>query len=315
MTLHQQNKLSVSPVDPTDWPIALRILFARFPEQEQAARLDATMQAVTAGRLKLDGLRWTRQHGLPVGASLVMEQPDGISLVWPPIVTCAADDADSVEASLLQEVTRQLDQSPAKLGQMLLDPDEAADLSVYRAHGFTLETELFFVARSLAEPIPEGDLRGLELESFDETHNADRFAAVIEATYQGSLDCRVLDGLRGGWEAIHSHKLSGEWDPAWWRLFRVKDEDAGVLLLNDHPDQDAVELVYFGVVPAHRGKNIGRVLMEQALVLAAGRGRSVLFAAVDAKNGYANSLYSALGFSELARRTALFRRPGGLARQ
>jgi ribosomal protein S18 acetylase RimI-like enzyme len=309
------DRFEILPVEPSDWPQALTILFARFPEEEQAARLEAALQSVAAGTLRLDGLRWALQRGQPVGAALAMEQPDGITLVWPPIITCGADDAIAVEDALLTELTREMDRSSAKLGQILFDPAEIDDLGPYVAHGFCHETDLFFMARSLHDPLPDVDLRGLSCEPFDESVNAERFAAALEASYRDSLDCVLLDGLRTGREALASHKLSGRWDAALWRLYQASDGDAAVLLLNDHPDQDAVELVYFGVTPENRGRGYGRALLCEALALAAARGRGVMFAAVDAKNRYANSIYAEAGFVELAPRKALFRYPGGLARE
>lgn len=309
------SEIVISPVAPADWPAALRILFARFPEDEQSSRREATLRAVEAGKLSLDGLRWAWHNGMPVGAALAMEQPDGITLVWPPIVTCGADDIAVVESALLKEVTQQLDQSPAKLGQILFDPAELTDLASYTEHGFRHSTDLFFVARNLQEPFARCELRDLQPEPFDERVNLDRFAALIEATYQDTQDCAWLEGLRTGHEALASHKLSGHWRPELWRMYRVDGVDACGLLLNEHPDQDAVELVYFGVTPRFRGRGYGRILLSEALILAAGCGRSLLFAAVDVENHSANALYAEAGFVELARRTALFRFPGGLARE
>jgi len=56
---------------------------------------------------------------------------------------------------------------------------------------------------------------------------------------------------------------------------------------------------------------LGKLLVREALTQTAARNRPLLFAAVDAKNSYANAIYSTAGFTELARRKALFRRTGG----
>lgn len=308
-------EIEIQGVPSSAWETALRILFARFSPEDMTERIAATMQAVAEGRLNLQGLRWALQDGLPVGAALIMEQPDGITLVWPPVVTCAALDADAVEHALMEDLTQRLDESSAKLAQILIDPQEVSDLSLYQRHGFTHQTELFFLARSLHEPFPSWELGLLQSERFDEAVNRERFVRVVEATYRQSRDCLWLEGLRTGAEALASHQLSGVWDPALWHLYQVEGRDVGVLLLNDHPDQDAVELVYFGVCPEFRGRGYGRVLMGQALVQAQARGRSLLFAAVDAANDYAHAIYAAAQFVELARRQALFRFPRGLARK
>ena len=94
---------SITPVEIRDWPVALAMLFATFPVDEQQARIDSTLLAVRDGRLDLSGLRWAVENEVPVGASLTMEQPDGITLVWPPVVTTAASDPVAVEGALMTE--------------------------------------------------------------------------------------------------------------------------------------------------------------------------------------------------------------------
>ena len=85
--------------------------------------------------------------------------------------------------------------------------------------------------------------------------------------------------------------------------------------MNEHPDQDAVELVYFGIVPEFRGQGLGRRVLSEGVRAAALTGRAVLFLAVDCGNTYANALYNELGFTELARRRVMVRRSSQLARE
>jgi ribosomal protein S18 acetylase RimI-like enzyme len=305
----RQRDIVVRPVAAEDRRAALQMLFAHFPQDEQSSRIEATLRAVDAGTLCLDGLRWAWRHEAPVGAALAMPQPDGVTLVWPPTVADGIEDAAAVTNALLTEIEDQLDRSTAKMGQMLFDPEEASDYSLYFDHGFRHETHLFYVARNLHEPLPECDLGNLREEMFDEEANGARFAALIEDTYRDTQDCAWLEGLRNGKEALASHKLSGQWRRELWRLYCTDEGDAAVLLLNEHADQDAVELVYFGVAPRFRGRGYGRLVLAQATRLAADCERSLLFAAVDAENVSANTLYAEAGFVELARRTALFRFP------
>lgn len=308
--------LTITPVAVRDWPAALEILFATFPVDEQQPRIDSTLISVREGKLDLSGLRWALQNRIPVGVSLTMEQPDGITLVWPPVVTSEASDPIAVEAALMSELTTRLDASTARLGQILLDPTEITDASVYHAHGFTTVTDLDFLVRELQEPIPAGEeIPGWSAETFGETRNAERFAIVVEATYAGSQDCTVLEGLRNGREALASHRLSGQFRPELWVLYKVGETDVAVVLLNEHPEQSAVELVYFGVIPAARGRGYGRAALIHALNAATEKGSRLIFLAVDARNSFATNVYTQLSFSHLSRRQALFRWPRGLARK
>lgn len=88
-----------------------------------------------------------------------------------------------------------------------------------------------------------------------------------------------------------------------------------MVLLNEHPEQSAVELVYFGVAPAARGRGYGQNALIHALNNATAMGRATRLPLVDSQNRFAINVYANLGFSHLSRRQALFRWPGGLARK
>lgn len=298
---------------------ALRLLFARFPVDEQETRLRDALAASERGSLDLKHLLLAEMDGMAVGSALVMLQSDGIALVWPPVVSCGATDSTAVEDLLMQEICREIDDGPARLSQCLLAPDDDAEAEILGRHGFERATDMFFLARALSSADATDSDRNhistrIDVELYG-PETAERFARLIELTYQGSLDCTYLNGIRSGDEAIASHKLSGKFDPARWELYSVDGVDAGVILLNDHPDQDAVELVYLGVAPCVRGQGLGRRMLGRGLAQSARRGQAVIFLAVDCENRFANSLYGEFEFAELARRRVLLRRPAGLARQ
>lgn len=286
---------------------ALRVLFANFPEEEHESRLNDTLAAIDRGTLSLEHLWIAERDGTAVGAALVMHQADGVSLVWPPVIL--TDQAsDEIRRGLMTEVCRELDRLPAKFGQCLLTPAEAAESGWMADFGFSCRTELFFLARSLETSYLIDELpTDLAVEIFDDAANKPRFAQLIEQTYRGSLDCPELNGTRTGDEALAGHRLSGAFQPRGWRLYRAQSGDAGLLLLNEHPDQDAVELTYFGVAPEFRGRGLGRKFLADAITTARSWNRAVLFLAVDAGNDFANRLYAEAGFQEVARRSVWLR--------
>ena len=327
--------LVVTAADPSRRECALRLLFARFPVAEQAARLRETLLAAERGSLNLDGLLLAAlrpqsadaQSGdeLPVGAALVMFQSDGIALIWPPVVSCGATDEIAVEDALMTELCRRIDATDAKLAQSLLTPDDVVESKLLARHGFAQVADLFFLARTLPpadEQITASNLESdsplaphdLTTETFDAS-NAERFAAVLEQSYQHSLDCPDLKDFRSGAEALASHQLSGVFDPSAWSLYTIDGRDAGVLLLNEHPDQNAIELVYMGVTPAQRGIGLGREMLRRGLQLATQRSRAAMFLAVDCQNTYANAVYAEFSFAELARRRVMLRHRAASARQ
>jgi len=317
--------LTVTAAESSHRDAALRLLFARFPVEEQATRLREALQASEQRRLDLSGLLLATADGMPVGAALVMFQSDGVALVWPPVVSCGAVDEAAVEDALMDEVCRRMDASDARLGQSLLTPDDLVEAELLNRHGFEHATDLFFLARTLQPTdaeLPATDSREASLlsgrhvvaETFCDD-KAERFAAVIEQSYRHSLDCPDLKDFHTGAEAIASHKLSGVFDPSSWWLYSIDGRDAGVLLLSDHPDQDSMELVYMGVKPEERGQRLSQHMMREGLRFAARRDRSTVFLAVDCENRFANAVYATFSFAELARRRVLLRHPRGLARQ
>jgi len=299
--------------------LALRLLFSRFPLEEQETRLRDALIAAERGTLQLDHLLLAKAGELSVGAALVMLQSDGVALVWPPVISCGATDVTAVEDRLMEALCARIDDSAARLAQCLLAPDDEVEAAILGRHGFDRATDMFFLARAItASDLISDQMAGDAVAISRETYgpeNSERFVRLIEETYRGSLDCSYLNGIRTGREAIASHKLSGVFNPECWTLYSIDGEDAGVILIGDHPDQDAAELVYLGVAPGARGQKLGRRMLRESLSNAARRGRGVMYLAVDCENHFANSLYSEFEFSELARRRVMLRCRAGLARQ
>lgn len=307
--------VSVIPAGESRRLEALQILLSQFPADERDARLRDTLEAVERGSLSLEHLWLAEVDRRSVGAALVMAQADGVSLVWLPVIINGADEL-KVRSALMDAVCRELDRSQAKFGQVLLSPGESDEAAWLTDYGFELTAELFFLARSLEEPAPIDDLPAEdEFEVYDQLRNEHRFRDLIELTYRDSLDCPRLNGSRSGAEAIAGHRLSGVFHPRGWKLYRQEGRDAAVLLLNEHPDQDAAELVYFGVAPEFRGQGWGEKILADAIAMGRAWHRAVIFLAVDAANSFANRIYAEFGFQEVARRVVWLRFPHGSARK
>jgi ribosomal protein S18 acetylase RimI-like enzyme len=303
--------MHIRPADAARRRAALKVLFSKFPSSEQEERLSDALSAADRGTLDLSGLWIAEENGEAIGATLIMPQADGVMLVWPPVAQNGArKTAAEIQSALMRAILPELNRRDVTFGQCLLSAEETDEADLAQQFGFEKTAELFFLARGLEEPWPiVTEPRAVEIEQFDEARNFDQFAAVIERTYVDSLDCPRLNGTRNGADAIAGHRLSGEFRSKGWRLYRIADQDAAVLLLNEHPDQDAVELVYFGVAPEFRGKGWGRRLISDALSAAKGWNRAAIFLAVDAANNPANAIYAEFGFQELTRREVWLRFP------
>lgn len=294
---------TVRPARSDEWEAALTIQFSGFDPGRRAETLTEALAGAAHGSLDLSGLLIAEGNGQLGAVALVTLLPDGVGVTWP-AASRLVDPVDRAGAlaAVLGGVMDVFQREQVVWGQCLADCSENWDTAALLRAGFRSGGTLAFLARGLEDlpgPSPEA---GLNWEEYDPARNGNRFARTLEQTYLGSIDCPLINGLRTGDAALASHRLSGEFRPSWWRLYQHGGSDAALLLLGDHPDQNAVELVYVGVTPEARGAGLGRRLVEEGLRLGRERERAALFLAVDERNSYAVSVYEDLGFVPLARR-------------
>jgi len=134
-----------------------------------------------------------------------------------------------------------------------------------------------------------------------------RLAGIVEATYEGTLDCPLLNGVRQIGDVLEGYRAGGVFHPNLWLIASHAGRDVGCLILSDHPRHGNLELVYMGVLPAWRGRGWGGQLARKAQWLARRLGRPRLVLAVDAANQPAVDAYIAVGFQAWDRRRAMVR--------
>jgi GNAT superfamily N-acetyltransferase len=206
----------------------------------------------------------------------------------------------------------------ANLIQALAEPGETWAIDGYRQAGLRQIAELLYLSRpmrldearsvaghdgiveSLSGTWPPGvRVRTLQGNAADEQ----ALERALDVSYQDTLDCPELAGLRTLPDIVASHRAVGEYDPNLWWLVEHQGAATGCTLLNHCPQQHCVELVYVGLAPALRGVSLGARLMESAIGAAAGLERE-LRCAVDSRNAPARRMYERLGFREVGRRIA-----------
>jgi GNAT superfamily N-acetyltransferase len=201
------------------------------------------------------------------------------------------------------------------IAQGLTDPDDDWAVGAFTDAGFIWVGDLAYVRRPLpgapVGPGPDAWPDGVQVRPVGTVERGGRDRALLgeamERSYERTLDCPELCGLRETDDVIESHRSSGRWEPGLWWLVLHNDRPAGCVLLNPCPDQKMVELVYIGLAPELRGLGLGRRLLEMGI----GRVRSGPYkwfsCAVDRRNEPALRLYRSLGFAEFARRRAFVR--------
>lgn len=195
------------------------------------------------------------------------------------------------------------------LAQLLLEPDESLERQAALAGGFSELATLTYLQRPVSKrtlPAPPQWSDGAATEAFVE-HLYDDFLLAVMATYEDTLDCPKLFGLREPQDILAGHRATGKFDPSLWTLLRVDAKPVGVVLLNPFPEQRTIELVYLGLAPVVRGRGLGRQLLRHALRLLHGRRERIVTLAVDEQNAPALRIYRAEGFRDELRRVALIR--------
>lgn len=241
----------------------------------------------------------------PIAAVLLVPSPGRTAILF--ISPTIAGNAPGVEAQLARQACAGQDPTHVGLIQAILDPGQRPEAAALTEAGFTPLAELIYMQRST-----QGGSARLELPPGVEVHRwsaASRpiFTAGILASYEQTLDCPGLLGLRTIDDIIAGHMASGKFVPELWLALTHGDEPVAVMLINPLPQRQSAELVYLGLAPKWRGRGLGRRLLSFGLAQAAQRHAQTLSLAVDDSNTPAMRLYEAMGFVPTGRKLALIR--------
>ncbi len=309
--------IRVARAAPSDYEAALDLLFDRLSPDERRITVKDVLRSLSGGRIVRHALLTAWSDEKLAGSILYAIQRDRTAFVWPPRIRSTGpgagtggDPTDRVMIDALVAALRAgVDAASAWIAQALLDPAAHDDAHSLDRNGFAYLTDLRFLVRMLAGDTPVArpvaaskQAEEPEIVGYKPGVDDERFARLLEQTYVGTRDCPEVGGRRSGADALVSHRMSGEFDPARWHLYRVAGKDAGVLLLNAHPEHSAWEVVYVGVAHDCRGWGLGRRMVLDALEAAHDAGQSALLLAVDSRNDYASRVYDQLGFVETDRK-------------
>jgi ribosomal protein S18 acetylase RimI-like enzyme len=287
--------LTIEPARPEEQADAFHLVFRHLPEEARAGRVANALGLVSSGELDPAGVLVARAGAGLAGALVCLPVPGASGLLWPP----QAHDGprrEQVEDDLVRHASFWLRGRGAKLGQALLAPAEVPLAPPLERNGFDHVTSLWYMRHDLKlpyalvraperlvyRPYPEGDPHA--------------FHQTLLRTYQETLDCPEVSGVRSLEEILEGHRAQGPYDPSRWWLALDGDRPVGVLLLGEVPEWGAWEVAYVGVVPEARGHGWGRELMHRALRAAHASEASHLTLSVDARNRAAWKLYLDLGF-------------------
>ena len=284
--------------------LVLHMVFGHVREPDRSAIVDQLLSGARTAGSDLTGLIEACRQGNLIGAVWAQVQEGAVAVLWPPRI--AEDVQESLAACLIDTAIEFLQRHQVSMIQCLLESNQDNLAELLRAAGFTpLANLLYLISTSDSFPkiLPASSL---EFATFCEDEQ-ERMSRLIECTYEGTLDCPGLNGVRTIEDVLAGYRATGVFDPSRWLFVRHDQRDVGCLLLTNHAGAEHWELVYMGLVPEARGRGWGLEVTRFAQGLARQAGRSRLVLAVDALNVPALQMYSAAGFVTWDQKTVFLR--------
>lgn len=257
------------------------------------------------GKKRGSRLWWIRDQQKIRAVSLVAVSRGNVGFVYysPP-------SAPGVRRDSLVELVAELSAACLRDGlpmvQAFVDPERADEIAMLSEAGLEpaarlVEMRRELPARNVCSSMPAEGISFVDVREC----GLDPLKQLIASTYEDSLDCPTLLGRRGMDEVIESHKHTGIFTPAWWKIIMVSGAAAGCFLLNRSSSETECRMVYIGVVPAFRARGIGKAMLAHAFRVAVSAGCRTMRLAVDADNSPALRLYSGVGFHQTSVRQVL----------
>ncbi len=265
----------------------------------------------------LGGDESTLPIGLEQGLFEAVRSPRRVGAIWANVLPgrvasiigpqVAGDHSMTVAEELIAAADRFVADCGVRVAQTLVETDDDTKQQWFAAAGYDHDIVIDYLVCPLDKtPPPAGGRRALEFVTYSAERH-DRLAAVLQATFQGTQDCPVLNRVRHPDDVLAGYRAVGRFSPQRWFILRAGGRDVGCLMLADHPADNQWELVYIGLVPAARGVGFGTDATQFAQQQAVSAGRRRLILAVDAGNVPAQAVYRKTGFVAWDRKRALLR--------
>jgi mycothiol synthase len=281
---------TLRPAGPRERRAALALLYHYLAADEQSRRLAAVRAAIASDDIDPNGLLVAVARRRIVGAVLAIPLPGAHALLYPPQVV--GDDAALAERLLAQSLAW-LHARGTRLVQSLASDNDMAHFAALPRAGFAHLGRLWYLHHDLIEiPTPTGP--AFRLIPYREAGAC--FGQSLLASYEGTLDFPELTGLRTLDEILAGHRGSTLHDPRLWWLIEAEGGAAGVAMLGPLPDVGEWDLTYLGLVPAARGRGLGRAILGELLRRACAGSAMRVVLAVDERNLPAWRLYRGAGF-------------------
>jgi ribosomal protein S18 acetylase RimI-like enzyme len=285
----------IGPATSNELRAALCLALRTGSEENAITRTEHALQLIKSGQFNPAGVLVAREHGRLIAAILCQPLAGASGLLWP-VQSSSPARVDEIENRLMEGARIWLKSQGAKMVQCLLAESEASAAPVLLRNGFRHITRLWYMRHDLDHFSQDNQqLPVLQLEPYSHC-SPQNFERILLATYENSVDCPEITGVRSGSEIIAGHKAQGRHNPNRWWLAYAHQQPVGVLLLTEMPEGPGWDLSYLGLIREARGEGVGRSLVEHALLACRTEGASCLTLSVDGRNQAAIKLYHNRGF-------------------
>jgi ribosomal protein S18 acetylase RimI-like enzyme len=270
-------------------------LICSYPVGDQGAYLETLQRMTAANEPSFRTIAIEASNEDERGVAIAQLLAGRSALIWPLRV-----DKPRFCVDVLQSLLQELRDVGVLVAQTLSAPEQHEQKAVFLSAGFCDGGRLLYMAAERSRFLTELPVSDLEFAVVSPDDPA--LAAVVAASYAGSLDCPLVDGWRPINDVLAGYRATGTYRSGLWRLIQRRGENVGCLLLSDFSEQKHGELTYLGVDPQFRGQGIGQLAMQWLLNFAWKMEWQHIVLAVDAQNGPALRIYQTAGFQEIAQR-------------
>jgi mycothiol synthase len=308
-------RFDILPVEPNQLDEAMRFLAAGSRRSLSASRLARKFVSLAHQAHNHPTIAWALGDNRPLGVAMTLDRPGNSAVIYHCTATAAGVNPAATAAAIADVSQQALDRGLAFVQAVLSGTDDA-DAAMIRQAGFEHLADLETLRGDL--PLPAGDPlpheSSLTFRPLSQTADGE-LEAVLAGTYEGSLDCPGLAGLRSAEDVLAGHRASHRFAPESWWIVDADTRPAGVCLVNDSTSGRSATVVYLGVIPEMRGRSIARSMVRHAASVAARSGHKSLRLGVDLRNAYARNAYLDEGLKPIRRSRVFIRRlPDALPR-
>lgn len=278
---------------------AIELICTQYPEEHRAENFRFLSSHLRKAPPGTSGVLHVEKHGRLVAAVMWTVYPGRIAILSAPGIETNAD--LPVVSTIYRAIVERLRATTTDLIFTSLPDKQSPFVEPLQASGFEYLTELVYLAALSSEFPSEPPSTPYHFVSPNQLSQF-RFTEIVEATYQGTLDCPRLNGMRQTSDVLASYRATSPYSPDLWFAVMRGDRPVGCLILADHTETNQMELVYMGLITSERGRSRGADLVRQAQWLSHCRGRDALLLAVDIGNYPAIKTYRRFGFRQLEER-------------